>query len=184
VLAPTQRRRVLAVVGPALGSALAVITTVLPASAHDYKVGALQIVHPWSRATPGAARVGGGYLKIINGGSVPDRLLGGTAPIAGRLELHRSTNADGIASMRSVESGLEVRPGETVELAPGGVHLMLVDLKQPLKAGERIGAMLTFEKAGAVAVEFAVQGLGANAGESGRHDWHGAHRSLSGESQR
>lgn len=172
MLGPAHRRRALARARAAMGAALILNTTSLPLSAHDYKVGSLQIAHPWSRATPKAAKVGAGYLRVINGGSEPDRLLGGTSPVARRLELHRSAVVDGIASMRPVEGGIEVRPGETVELAPGGVHLMLVDLKQPLKVGDRIGATLTFEKAGAVAVEFTVQGIGANAGESGGHDAH------------
>lgn len=172
MLGSARRWRATALAQATFTSALISAAPAPPASAQDYKAGTLQIAHPWSRATPGAAKVGGGYLKITNTGSEPDRLLGGSSPVAARLELHRSTVADGIASMRPVEGGLEVRPGETVELAPGGVHLMLVDLKQPLKVGERIRVTLTFEKAGPVAMEFAVQGFEANAGPSGSHDAH------------
>lgn len=142
-----------------------------PASAHDYKAGPLTIAHPWSRATPGGAKVGGGYLTVTNSGTEPDRLVGGSTPVAERFELHQTTVTDGVASMRPVEGGLVIRPGETVELKPGGTHVMLVNLKGPLKEGSCFPGTLTFEKAGAVPVEFTVQALGAS-GNAGGHAGH------------
>jgi periplasmic copper chaperone A len=154
----------------------AAMTASATALAHDYKVGALAIAHPWSRATPGSAKVGGGYLKVTNTGAEPDRLVGRSSAVAERFELHQTTVADGVASMRPVEAGLAIRPGETVELKPAGVHVMLVNLKGPLKEGSRFSGTLTFERAGTIPVEFAVQSLGSGSGggEHGAHQTPGA----------
>ncbi|MGZ3410142.1 MAG: copper chaperone PCu(A)C [Xanthobacteraceae bacterium] len=131
------------------------------ASAHDYKLGALQIDHPWARATPKGTSVGGGYLKITNTGTTPDRLIGGSSPIAGRFEIHEMSMDNGVMRMRPLKDGLEIKPGQTVELAPGSFHIMFVDLKQPIKEGDRVKGTLVFEKAGSVDVEYAAVGVGA-----------------------
>jgi copper(I)-binding protein len=138
---------------------------VLPAQAHEYKLGALEIIHPWARATPGGAKVGGGYLKVVNHGAEPDRLVGATIDRSDRVEIHQMSIQDGVMTMRPLDGGLEIKPGETVELKPGGYHLMFQDLKAPLKEGEKIDAVLTFEKAGTVKVFFSVAPIGAGGGE-------------------
>ncbi|MDP3254680.1 MAG: copper chaperone PCu(A)C [Bosea sp. (in: a-proteobacteria)] len=143
-----------------LAAAMLTLTSVV-ALAHDYTLGALKIDHPWTRATPGGAKVAGGYLTIQNGGSASDRLLGGSSEIAGRVEIHEMAVKDGIMTMRPLDKGLEVKPGEKAELKPGGFHIMFMDLKRPLKEGERVKGTLQFEKAGTVAVEFTVQAVGA-----------------------
>lgn len=145
-----------------------------PALAHDYTAGALKIAHPWSRATPATAKVAGGYAKIANGGDAADRLVSASAPdIAGRVEIHEMAVKDGVMTMRPLEAGLPVPAGTTVELKPGSYHIMFLDLKRPLKEGERVKGTLTFEKAGTVAVEFAVEGMGARgAQEHGDHSSH------------
>ncbi len=132
-----------------------------PALAQDYDLGPLHLAHPWSRATPNGAAVGGGYLSITNNGSTPDRLIGGSTPVAKEFELHRMSNENGVMKMRPVEGGLEIKPGETVTLKPSGYHIMLVDLAKPLKQGDRVPATLDFAKAGKVQVEFTVEGMGA-----------------------
>lgn len=134
-----------------------------------YRVGALIIESPWSRATPGGAKVGGGYMRISNGGTEPDRLIGGTVPVAARFELHEMSMQGDVARMRPLEQGLEIPPGRTVELKPGGSHAMFVDLKQPLKAGDTLKGTLVFEKAGTVAVEYAVRPLGSTGAAAGHH---------------
>jgi copper(I)-binding protein len=134
-----------------------------PALAHDFTVGALKIGHPWSRATPKGAAVGGGYLTITNTGTESDRLLGGTTDIASRFEIHSMTMENGVMKMRPVKGGLEIKAGQTVELKPGGYHIMLVDLTHPLAKGQHVDATLRFEKAGTVKVYFDVQGIGAGA---------------------
>lgn len=141
-------------------------------SAHDYVVGPIKIGHPWARATPPAAKVGGGYLKIENTGASPDRLLGGETAAAARLEIHESTFTDGIARMREKVDGVGIDPSETVELRPNAIHIMLVDLKAPLKQGDKFKATLRFEKAGPVEVEFQIQGIGAQPQAAPDHATH------------
>jgi copper(I)-binding protein len=134
------------------------------ALAHEYKVGNLQIGHPWARATPKGAAVGGGYLKITNTGTTPDRLISGTTEIAGRFEVHEMRMDNGVMKMRPMKDGVEIKPGETVELKPGGYHVMMLDLKTPIKEGERVKGTLTFEKAGKVDIEYAVVPVGGSPG--------------------
>jgi len=131
------------------------------AHARDYKAGALDIVDPWSRATPKGATVAGGYMKIKNTGSTPDRLIGGSSDVASKFEVHEMKMENGVAKMRPIKDGLEIKPGDTVELKPGSFHIMLVDLKRPLAAGDQIKATLVFEKAGKVNVEYDVLAMGA-----------------------
>jgi len=133
------------------------------AAAEIYSAGGLQIGNPWARATPKGATVGAGYLTITNKGTQPDRLIGGSAAPATRFEVHTTVTENGVARMRPV-TGLEIKPGETVELAPGGMHVMFMGLKQPLQQGQTVKGTLVFEKAGTVAIEFTVQGIGAPAG--------------------
>jgi periplasmic copper chaperone A len=134
-----------------------------------YKVGDLTIETPWSRATPGGARVAAGYLKITNTGKEADRLIGGTVDVAKKFEVHEMTMADNVMKMRMLPKGLEIKPGETVELKPGGYHLMFVDLARPLKADDVVKGVLRFERAGEVAVEYRVAPLGAPSGGHKHH---------------
>lgn len=143
-----------------LAAAMLTLASVV-ALAHDVAVGPLKIDHPWTRATPAGAKVAGGYLTIQNTGTAPDRLVGGSSEIAGRIEIHEMAVKDGVMTMRPLDSGLEVKPGDKAELKPGGYHIMFMDLKRPLKEGEAVKGTLQFEKAGVVAVEFAVQAVGA-----------------------
>lgn len=129
--------------------------------AEDVKAGDLVISQAWTRATPGGARIGGGFLTIENKGSAPDKLIGASADGAGKIEVHEMTTTNGVMKMRPVEGGLTIDPGKTVKLAPGGYHLMMMDLKAPLKQGEKLPVTLQFEKAGKVAVTLDVQGVGA-----------------------
>ncbi|QFU17986.1 DUF1775 domain-containing protein [Microvirga thermotolerans] len=131
------------------------------------RAGSLLIEQPWSRATPGGAKVAGGYLRITNEGREPDRLTGGSFPLAERVELHEMSMADNVMRMRQVEGGLVIAPGQTVELKPGGSHLMFMELKEPLKDGQRVKGTLVFEKAGPVEVEYTVLGMGGQGGGSG-----------------
>jgi copper(I)-binding protein len=133
----------------------------------------LVITQAWSRATPGGAKIAGGYLTIENMGNVPDRLIGGSSDIAGKVEVHEMAMNNGVMTMRPLDKGLVIEPGKTVKLAPGGYHLMLFDLKSPLKQGDKVPVMLEFEKAGKVGLLLDVQGVGAQgpagAGDSGRN---------------
>jgi len=147
----------------ALAAVLTVgLLTTAPARAEEIKAGDLVITQAWSRATPGGAKVGGGYLTIENKGTAPDRLIGGASDAAGKVEVHEMTMNNGVMTMRPVEKGLTIDPGKTVKLAPGGLHLMLMNLKGPLKQGEKLPMTLEFEKAGKVQVSFDVEAAGAS----------------------
>jgi periplasmic copper chaperone A len=137
------------------------------ANAHDYKAGSLVIEQPWTRATPGGAKVAAGYMTITNKGTAADRLIGGAFPRATRVEIHEMKMEGHMMRMRPLAHGLEIKPGQTVKLAPGGYHVMFIGLKQPLTQGEHIKGQLTFQKAGTVDVEFVVESIGAKS--SGGH---------------
>jgi copper(I)-binding protein len=129
--------------------------------AEEVKAGDLVISQAWSRATPNGAKIGAGYLTIENKGTTADKLIGSSADVAGKVELHEMAMNDGVMKMRPVEGGLTIDPGKTVKLAPSGYHLMIMDLKSPLKQGEKVPVTLEFEKAGKVAVTLDVEGIGA-----------------------
>jgi periplasmic copper chaperone A len=109
-----------------------------------------------------------GYVAIKNTGSAPDRLTGGSLTGAGGAQVHEMTTDHGVMKMRPMLDGIEIKPGETVELKPGGLHLMFTDLKARLVKGQSVEGTLTFANAGTVDVEFAVEGMGATAG-TGAH---------------
>ncbi|HLX16273.1 MAG TPA: copper chaperone PCu(A)C [Bradyrhizobium sp.] len=133
-----------------------------PASAKEVKAGDLVITQAWSRATPGGAKVGGGYLTIENKGAVADRLIGGSSDVAVKVQLHEMAVNNGVMTMRPLDQGLVIEPSKTVKLAPGGYHLMLLDLKSPLKQGDKVAVTLEFERAGKVSLLLDVQGIGAH----------------------
>jgi periplasmic copper chaperone A len=133
----------------------------MPARADEVKAGDLVITQGWSRATPNGAKIGGGYLTIENKGAAADRLIGVSAEIAGKVEVHEMAMNNGVMTMRALDKGLAIDPGKTVKLAPGGYHLMMFDLKSPLKQGDKLPVTLQFEKAGKVTVSLDVEGIGA-----------------------
>ena len=159
-----------------MGIVMACIALLLgPAAlAHGYKAGSLAIHHPWTRATPAGARVAGGYLVIENEGSEPDRLLGGASEVGTAIEVHEMSEADGIMTMRALTDGLTIPAGGSVELKPGGLHLMITGLKRRLMEGEKVKATLAFEKAGRIDVEFEVQPIGGSPARD-EEDGHGGH---------
>lgn len=130
------------------------------ALAQDYQLGALTIDHPWVRATPPGAVTGGGFMTIHNAGSEPDRLTGGSAAI-GSVQIHTMDIKDGVMHMRQLPDGLEIPAGGEVMLAPGGFHLMIVDLAKPIVEGDPIPVTLNFENAGTIEVELVVAPIGA-----------------------
>jgi hypothetical protein len=138
------------------------------AASRSYKTGALVIENPWARATPGGAQVAGGFMRITNTGQQPERLIGGTLALATDVEVHEMTMVDNVMRMRRLANGLEIKPGESVELKPGGYHVMFMALKGGLIQGQRVKGTLVFEKAGTVEVEFEVAPIGAQSG-SGHH---------------
>jgi hypothetical protein len=108
-------------------------------------------------------------MTITNTGSAPDRLVGGSAEIAGIFEVHEMAMDGGVMKMRALTKGLEIKPGETVTLKPGGFHVMFLDLKQRLNQGGTVKGELVFEKAGKIAVEYRIDAMGASGADQGGH---------------
>jgi len=145
--------------------AFAVLAAVLfsgAAIAHDYQVKSLRVSNPFARATPPGAKVAGAFMTIKNVGTDADRLVSASSPIAGLVEIHEMAMDGGMMKMRALK-GIDLKPGATVELQPGGYHVMLEDLKQPLKQGEQIPVQLTFEKAGVLEIKVHIEAMGAAA---------------------
>ncbi len=140
------------------------------AQAHEFKLGQIEIGHPYSRAMLPMAKVGGGYFKITNKGPA-DRLVSVQSERAGSVELHEMKMNGAVMEMRELDGGIAVPANTTVELKPGSYHLMFMNVPQPFKEGEMVKATLVFEKAGSVDVEFAV---GPVAGDKA-HDAHSEH---------
>ncbi|QPF82045.1 copper chaperone PCu(A)C [Bradyrhizobium genosp. L] len=153
-------------------AAIVALMLAAPAVAQEVKAGDLVITQAWTRATPNGAKIGGGYLTIENKGTAPDRLVGGSADAAGKVEVHEMSMDNGVMKMRALDKGLTIEPGKTVKLAPGGYHLMMFDLKNPLKQGDKVPVTLEFEKAGKVAVSLDVQAVGAQAPGGDDHSGH------------
>lgn len=131
--------------------------TASAAVAHGYRTGALSIQHPWSRETAVGQAVGGGFLTIANSGTRDDRLLSGTSPVAAEVQLHTMTLDGGVMRMRQVTDGIAIPAKSSVELKPGGYHIMFMGLKRQLRQGERFPVTLRFQRAGSVTVQFAIQ---------------------------
>ncbi|HUJ86112.1 MAG TPA: copper chaperone PCu(A)C [Burkholderiales bacterium] len=134
----------------------------LAGAAWAQKKGELEIDHPWARATPPGASVGGGYVTVRNAGDGADRLIGASSPAADHVELHIMAMDNGVMRMRQVPSFKVPAHGQLM-LKPGGNHLMFLGLKQPLEPGERVPVKLRFEKAGEVEVQLEVGPMGASA---------------------
>jgi periplasmic copper chaperone A len=133
------------------------------AAAGDYDIGAIHISQPWTRATPKGASSAAAYMTITNKGSAPDKLSCVSDNASAQCQIHSMTMEGGVMKMRPVEGGLEIKPGDSVTLKPGGYHIMLVDLKHPLEQGQSVKATLKFEHAGTVDVDYPVLAIGAAA---------------------
>jgi copper(I)-binding protein/uncharacterized protein YcnI len=133
--------------------------------------GDLEISAAFARATLPNAPVGGGYLTITNTGGEADRLVSVTSPVAAMTALHQMKMEGDMMKMGELPEGVVIPAGETVTLAPGGMHIMFMNLTQPLVEGETVPVTLTFEKAGPVEVMLSVAGTAADtpAGEHGHH---------------
>lgn len=135
---------------------LAAVALAAAAHAHQYSVGSLVIDNPWSRPTASGMPTGVAYLSITNNGSRQDTLIAASTPAAARVEFHRTSLEAGMARMRPA-GALVVGPNATLTAEPGGLHLMLVDLKSPLVAGTSVPLVLQFESAGLITVQLKVE---------------------------
>ena len=152
---------------PSLTVTLSAAMIAVNFSAHaqpaEYNVGSIHITQPWSRATPKGATAGAGYMTITNKGTTADKVSCVSDDASAQCVIHSMTMEGGVMKMRPVEGGLEIKPGETVTLKPGGFHVMFTELKHPLEQGKAIKATLKFDKAGSVDVEYPVLPIGASA---------------------
>lgn len=139
----------------------AVCTVSTTAFATDYKAGGIEVINPWSRATPKDASTAIGYMTIKNDGSTPDRLIGGSIAVADNFQLHSMVVDNGVAKMRESKD-VEIKPGEVVRFKPGGSHVMFVWLKRSLAKGDHVKGTMVFQKAGTVQIEYNVAGIGAH----------------------
>ena len=149
-------------------AALAALATPIASSAQA----ALKVENPWARPTVSGQAAGGGYLRLV-GGAAGDKLVAARSDIAARVELHSMSMDGNIMRMRQIDA-INVPAGQTVDLKPGGLHLMFMDLKAPLAAGSQFALTLQFEKAGEVKVDVKVQnaapGMKADAKSEPMHD--------------
>jgi periplasmic copper chaperone A len=150
------------------------------AQAHEYKQGGLTISHPWARPTAEGAPLGAAYFSIANSGPEADTLVSAASPASEKTELHQTSEGNGVMKMRAVEGGIEIKPGATQDLKPGGYHVMLIGLKKRLQEGEMVPLALTFAKAGAIEVEAKVEKkepASAEAAPAPAHDMKGMNHS-------
>jgi len=131
-----------------------------PAAPAETGPATIEIVHAWARATAASAKTGAAYFTITNKGAAADKLIAAASPVAAKAELHTTIMDNGVMKMRPV-AAIDVEAGGQAELKPGGMHLMLLDLKAPLKEGQTFPVTLTFEKAGKVDVTVTVEKAGA-----------------------
>ena len=126
----------------------------------DFEFGTLKVVHPFARATPPGAKSGGVYMSIENTGDKPDTLVGVSSTVAADVAVHQMQMEGGVMKM-SAAPAIQIKPHATLALGPGGYHVMLSDLRAPLKVGERFPLQLRFEKAGKIDVSVTVEPMGA-----------------------
>lgn len=154
----------------ALAATLVSIAAPVLAQNHDTRAaeitaGDLTLSGAFTRATLPNAPVGGGYVTIINNGDEADRLVAAESPFSPDVQIHQMAVVNDVMEMNELEDGLEIPAGETVTLAPGGLHLMFMDISEPFVEGETVPVTLTFEKAGEVEIELSVEAFGASAHE-------------------
>ena len=128
------------------------------AGAVSAQTGRLEVDNAWARATPGKSAIGAAYVTIRS--PTADKLVAASSPIAKKAEMHTMSMEGMVMKMRPV-AGIDLPAGQAVTLQPGGLHIMLVDLAKPLKAGQTFPLTLTFEKAGSKTVNVAVEKIGA-----------------------
>ena len=128
--------------------------------AKSVKTDTIKIEGAYTRATAPGQQVAGGFMKIDNKGNAADQLLSASSPVAGEVQLHEMAMDGNVMKMRQVKD-IAVPAGGSVELKPGGYHLMFLNLKGPFAAGQTVPVKLKFAKAGEVEVKMPVNAMGA-----------------------
>jgi copper(I)-binding protein len=141
----------------AFATALAMSGFAFTATAHEAKIGSMEIEHPWSRETKAGAEVAAGFMSITNTGTVDDRLIAATAEISDMVQLHDMKMEGDVMKMSEVKGGILIPAGQTVVLKPKSLHIMMMNIKSHPKQDEYFKGTLTFEKAGKGDIEFMVE---------------------------
>lgn len=144
------------IVSRAIWAPLAALLLVAAAPAQQAQTGALLVDHAWSRPTAPGMPMGVAYLAITNRGKAADALVAASTPAAAQVEIHQTTLSDGMARMRPVQE-VVIAPGSTVKIEPGGIHLMLVGLKQPLSPLDTVPLTLRFRDAGEITIQLSIE---------------------------
>ena len=131
----------------------------------------IKVEGAWARESPPTVTNGAAYMTLVNTGKETDRLIDASGEVSAAVELHTHLMEGGMMKMRQIKA-IEVNPGKPTALGPGGLHIMLIDLKKPLVAGQTFPLRLRFEKAGEIPVEVTVRkmDLGEGAEHSHHHD--------------
>lgn len=133
-----------------------------PASPGEVRIGDIVISAPFARATLPRAPVGGGFLTLTNTGTTDDRLVSASAPVGRDTQIHEMAVVNDVMRMRQLGDGIPLPAGETVTLAPGGLHLMFMGLAAPLVEGESVPVTLNFETAGTITIDMPIAGTAAD----------------------
>jgi len=154
-------------------AAMACLFISTAAQADDHKAGDISFGDAWARAsaTP-AARAGAAYVNITNTGAQDDVLIGGASSVSKRVEIHVHKHENGVMKMRPA-GDVTIPAGEEVTMGPGGLHVMLMGLNQPLKEGETFEVTLTFKNSGEVTVPVTTMGVAAKGSGGGHGHGHG-----------
>ena len=151
---------------------LTLMALAAPVLAHSFTVGQIAIGHPWTRETAAIQSVGGGFLTIRNNGKMADRLVSASSPSAAEVQIHTMSMDGGVMKMRQLKDGIAIPAGASIDLKPGGQHIMFIGLKKPFKQGTKIPATLKFARAGSVQVSFVVQPVGSTSPMEADHAGH------------
>ncbi|MBT3070905.1 copper chaperone PCu(A)C [Rhodomicrobium sp. Az07] len=145
------------------------LSGIAAASETSYLQNGISIVQPWARPTAESAKAGAVYLSLGNKGQTADTLISAATPVAEKTEIHEHVEENGVLKMRAVQGGVKLAPGASAEFKPGGLHVMLLGLKQRLEEGTSFPLTLVFDKAGPFPIEVTVQRAPSAAGASGSH---------------
>lgn len=151
--------------------ALAVLSS-LPIAAPANRSQSLQVTGAWSRETATGQVVAGGFMTLTNRSRSDDRFVGASSPVASEVQLHTMSMDGGVMRMRRLTTGIPVPAGASVELRPGGLHIMFMGLKRQLRQGQRFPVTLQFERAGRITVNVAVQAVGSTGPKGAGHVGH------------
>jgi copper(I)-binding protein len=142
------------------------------AQAEEFKAGNITIEHAWARPSAGTTKMSAAYMTLKNAGKEADTLKSASSPVAGEVSIHENINDNGVMKMRQVQGGLSIPAGGEVNLKPGGLHIMLMGLKQNLELGQTIPLKLSFANGGDTEIQAKIEKMPENASSGADHHHH------------